>query len=288
MHCKGSGRADLQTKIPDAVCGDLDSVRADVLEYYVDKGMSISEDTDQYATDFTKCLRYLNKRKAKILKRRRAQNQRHSVQEVRSDNLDLFVFGGLGGRADQAFSQLHHLYSASENPELACGDIYLVTPESIIFLLHEGLNIIHTAMSRDQLGENVGIIPICRPSTISTEGLEWDVEGWRTEFGKQISTSNHIRSPIVKVHTSKPVLFTVEIAQEENIEDIEAQAKRHCHESVLDTTVERLTGVIEKVTGTLTKSSALANSIHKLSDAITRLEDQLATRNCQQIESTIA
>ena len=141
----------------------------------------------------------------------------------------------MGGRADQAFSQLHHLYLASEDPELACGDIYLITPESIIFLLHKGMNVVHTAMSHDQLGENIGIIPICRPSKISTWGLEWDVKGWQTEFGKQISTSNHIRSPIVKVHTSEPVLFTVEVAQrkeeiarEEVIrEGSEPQAKRH-------------------------------------------------------------
>ena len=191
-------------------------MRKDVLEYYVEKGTSVSEDPDQYATDFTKCLRYINKHKSAVLDKYRAQNQMSSVQLDRTGRLDVFVFGGLGGRADQAFSQLHHLYLAGQDPELACGDIYLVTPESVMFLLHRGMNVIHTPLSHGQLGENIGIIPICRPSTISTWGFEWDVKDWPTEFGKQISTSNHIRNSIVKVHTSEPVLFTVEIAQIEN------------------------------------------------------------------------
>lgn len=127
--------------------------------------------------------------------------------------MDVAVIGGLCGRADQAFSQLHHLFSASEDSSLLRGDIYLVTPESVIFVLEKGLNIVHTPLSSDLLAENVGIIPLGRPSVITTRGLEWDVTDWATAIGGQISTSNHIRSGTIEVETSERVLFTVELAQ---------------------------------------------------------------------------
>ena len=91
--------------------------------------------------------------------------------------------------------------------------MYLITPESIIFLLHKGLNKIHTPMGLYLLAENVGIIPIAKPSVITTQGFEWDVKDWSTEFGAQISTSNHIRNEFVQVETTERVLFTVELNQ---------------------------------------------------------------------------
>ena len=126
--------------------------------------------------------------------------------------LDIAIFGGLGGRADQAFSQLHHLYvSAHEGPTVSKGDLYLITPESIVFLLEEGLNKIQTPLDTGFFKENVGIIPVAKPSVITTRGLEWDVTDWPTEFGVQISTSNHIKSDIIEVETTERVLFTLEL-----------------------------------------------------------------------------
>ena len=125
----------------------------------------------------------------------------------------MIVLGGLGGRADQAFSQLHHLYTVSIDRTLdRIGQIYLVTPESIIFLLKMGFNRIETPIENGHITENVGIIPLGMPSTITTKGLEWDVTDWETSFGTQISTSNHIRAMHVEVMTTERVLFTVEIA----------------------------------------------------------------------------
>lgn len=116
------------------------------------------------------------------------------------------------------------------SPE-STGDIYLVSEESISFVLQRGKNIIHTpkarqrpqphqdAASRDEneekylLEENVGILPIAGPASITTSGLEWDVRDWRTEVGGQISTSNHIRAEVVSVETTEPVLFTAELAR---------------------------------------------------------------------------
>lgn len=129
--------------------------------------------------------------------------------------LDVVALGSLGGRVDQGLSQLHHLYMASEDASLHIRQILLLTPESITFLLHKGLNKIYTPHGRS-LAENVGILPIGRPAVISTKGLEWDVHDWKTEFGGQISTSNHVKSDVVEVETTERVVFTIELADSQN------------------------------------------------------------------------
>jgi thiamine pyrophosphokinase len=136
--------------------------------------------------------------------------------------------GGLGGRVDQAFSQIHHLYMMTREVagESAAGDLYLISEESITFILQSGRHTIRTprtkrpGVSPEQaeeeyyfLEENVGIIPLSGPARITTRGFEWDVENWLTEIGGQISTSNHIRADEVTVDTGVPVLFTLELAQ---------------------------------------------------------------------------
>lgn len=127
--------------------------------------------------------------------------------------LHIAIFGGLGGRADQAFSQLHHLYTVANEPYVQyAGDVYLITTESMIFLLEKGVNKILAPVRPGFFTENVGIIPIGKPSVITTRGLEWDLTGWHTEFGKEISTSNHIKIGVIEVETTERVLLTLEFA----------------------------------------------------------------------------
>lgn len=233
--------------------------------------MAIVEDPDQYSTDFTKCLKYLNAHVAEIIA---SPRQQKAVSTAKQDNvagnsapsqptqnstLEIVILGGLGGRVDQAFSQIHHLYMMTQNQRelreaneanaenqsnqpAAGGNLYLVSEESITFILQRGNNIIRTPATKradvesesleSQAGEseisrkrkhhqeqeyffeeNIGIIPISAPASITTRGFEWDVQDWHTEIGGQISTSNHIRADTVEVETSVPVLFTVELAE---------------------------------------------------------------------------
>ncbi|MCJ1431620.1 hypothetical protein MMC27_000975 [Xylographa pallens] len=210
-------------QIPHAVCGDMDSVHPDVLDHYSNLGTKVYKDPDQYSTDLTKCLRHLSSPEWKQYTFRHwdryqtldKQDKEDEVSKQSSvsldETLDVLVVGSLGGRADQAFSLIHHLYAVDEDPQIQCGDVYLLMPESVIFLLQKGINRIHTPVAKSQLGENVGIIPVAKPAVISTQGLEWDVQEWRTEFGKQVSTSNHVRSENVEVTTTERVLFTVDL-----------------------------------------------------------------------------
>lgn len=200
------------------ICGDLDSLLPEVEEHYRTLGALIIKEEEQDSTDFTKCLRHIDRLASGLLKDSSRINP-----TLLTERLDVAVFGGLGGRADQAFSQLHNLYAASRDIWPGqLGDLYLVTMESIVFCLQRGHNTIYTpvrsripgSVGSGLLGESVGIIPVAQPSVISTTGLEWDVKSWPTEFGKQISTSNHIKSDIVSVQTTERVLFTVEITKE--------------------------------------------------------------------------
>ncbi|KAK4695768.1 thiamine pyrophosphokinase, partial [Lecanoromycetidae sp. Uapishka_2] len=190
----------------NVICGDLDSIRPEVRAYYEDKDFQIIHDPDQYATDMTKTLKWIRGRSGQIS---------DMDQPEKSPNrlLHIAIFGGLGGRADQAFSQLHHLYRVALEPPIQyAGDLYLITTDGVIFLLERGMNKIYSPVGPGFFTENVGIIPIGKPSIITTRGLEWDVEDWHTEFGRDISTSNHIRAAVIEVETTERVLFTMEFA----------------------------------------------------------------------------
>lgn len=183
------------------ICGDMDSIRPEVSQYYEAKGVNIVKQVDQYSTDITKCMFHSRDR---IFTH---------VDHDENSQIDIAIFGGLGGRADQAFSQLHHLYAIPNQSAIQWkGDIYLITPESLMFVLEKGLNRIHAPVGSHSFTENVGIIPIARPAHITTRGLEWDVTDWYTEFGGQISTSNHIKAGVVEIECTERVLFTLEYA----------------------------------------------------------------------------
>ena len=194
----------------DVICGDLDSIRPDVRKYFADRGVKILLDADQYSTDMMKCLKYIREKFRTSNDSEGEDNGPNSASQ--NAHLDIAIFGGLGGRADQAFSQLHHLYVCTHGePTVSKGDLYLITSESVIFLSEKGLNKIQTPLDPGFFRENVGIIPVARPAVITTRGLEWDVTNWPTEFGTQISTSNHIKSEIIEVETTERVLFTLEL-----------------------------------------------------------------------------
>lgn len=180
--------------------GDLDSLNPTIRQHYEKLNVPIDEDPDQYSTDFTKCLKYLNSHAAEIIASSpRSQQQQKSTTETRrqQQTLEIVILGGLGGRVDQAFSQIHHLYmmtqtqrelreskkatttsqsdsgshiqndsdkfkkklgSDSDSDSAAGGNLYLVSEESITFVLQKGQNIIHTpATNRPLQGQGDGV-----------------------------------------------------------------------------------------------------------------------------------
>jgi thiamine pyrophosphokinase len=140
----------------------------------------------------------------------------------------IVCMGGLGGRVDQGLSQVHHLYLFQKSPTYADGRMYLVSGDSLSFVLkggrrhrirvrEPGLEVAGAfrRVSADLFAKHVGIIPVGEPAVISTRGLEWDVQDWSTAFGDRISTSNHVlpETEVVEVQTNKDVLFTIALKQ---------------------------------------------------------------------------
>ena len=174
-------------------------------------------DPDQYSTDLTKSLKLLHNA---------SHSQTPSAPAAPTESArNTVIFTSLSGRADHAFSALHTLHQAAADPALDCGNLYLFTSSSIIFLLEKGTNIIKTPffspLSTDSypllspITENVGTVPIGCPAVVTLRGFEWDVTDWETSFGTQVSTSNCIRKDEVVVETTERVVFTMELRRRE-------------------------------------------------------------------------
>ncbi|KAI1775883.1 thiamine pyrophosphokinase [Hypoxylon cercidicola] len=187
----------------DTIIGDLDSLSDEARTFFSSGSAkcTIIHDPDQYSTDFTKAVRFVRR-------------------SLPGENI--MCLGGLGGRVDQGLSQLHHLYLFQTSPTYADGKMFFLSGESLSFLLKTGKHRIHVRepdttaygkirVSPDPFAKYVGIIPIKEPSVITTKGLEWDVKDWPTEFGGQMSTSNHVlpETDVIEVETTKDVIFTI-------------------------------------------------------------------------------
>lgn len=202
----------------DTIIGDLDSLRPEVMQYWNNASCEIIHDRDQYSTDFTKAVKYMQTfaipRDAELTPSK-STSPNAAVRSVTdaSTARDIVCFGGLGGRVDQGMSTLHHLYTFQQARGYPTGRIFLVSDESLTFLLQAGR---HRIRVRDGaatlgLGRHIGILPLKEPAVLTTDGLEWDVANWRTEFGGQLSTSNHVREDWVTIETSGDVLFTIDL-----------------------------------------------------------------------------
>jgi thiamine pyrophosphokinase len=177
--------------LPTTIHGDLDSLSAHTRACYAKLGVEISQDPDQYSTDFGKGI-------SKVL-------------TAKPDLRDLLVLGSLSGRVDQGIGLLHELFREQKyrHPEVR---FWLFSEASVSVVLSPGTTVLHLPVGEGLITRNVGILPVYGRAVISTRGLEWDVEGWETEMGGQVSSSNHVVEEWVEVRTDREVLFTVERA----------------------------------------------------------------------------
>ncbi len=173
----------------------MDSLLPEVKTHYENMGTKIHIDQDQNSTDLDKCLKYLT-----------LQASPHS--DIRP-GVNIAVFGGLGGRADQALSLLHQLYKFAEDESRILGDFYLITPDSILFVLEKGRNIIPTPVGPGRFNEYIGIVPLGRSSVVTSKGLRYEMTDLKLEIGVLVSTSNSIVSPVVEVQTTERVICSI-------------------------------------------------------------------------------
>lgn len=178
--------------IPHTICGDLDSVRSEVLEYYEHKGTHVLRCDDQDSTDFTKVVK-------EVLSLR---------QRGLANFSSIYAMNASGGRFDQT---LGNIQTAMLLDQDLCGTpLYLVSEDSIAFLLKPSQSSI-AVDTRLEKGY-CGLVPFGEPcNSCTTTGLQWNLSGQSMRFGQLVSTNNLLAPghSLVHVSTSSPLLWTM-------------------------------------------------------------------------------
>lgn len=184
---------DLHDKyLPHTICGDLDSARPEVLQYFKESGTRVVKITEQDSTDFSKAVR-------EVLDLRRKKIANFS---------SIYAANALGGRLDQMLGNLHTLMELEE--ELCGLPLYLLSEDSVAVMLRAGESSI--AVDTGLETGHCGLLPLGEPCTsCTTTGLQWNLTNQAMRFGGLVSTSNLLAPdyPPVHVTTSSPLLWTM-------------------------------------------------------------------------------
>ncbi|ESW35093.1 hypothetical protein PHAVU_001G206100 [Phaseolus vulgaris] len=175
---------------PDAIKGDMDSIRTEVLDFYAKLGTKIIDEShDQDTTDLHKCVTYM----------------RDLTPKVDGSEQCILVAGALGGRFDHEIGNINVLCRFSNTR------IILLSDDCLIHLLPK--NRYHKIYIQSSVeGPHCGLIPIGMPSGSSTTtGLKWDLKDTAMRFGGLISTSNVVKGEIVTVQSDSDLLWTISI-----------------------------------------------------------------------------
>ncbi|KAI3961205.1 hypothetical protein MKX01_035791 [Papaver californicum] len=175
---------------PDVIKGDMDSIRAEVKDFYANLGSQIvDESQDQDTTDLHKCISFIQ----------------DAIPNVDKSDLCILVAGALGGRFDHEIGNINVLCKFSDIR------IVLMSDDCLIQLLprnhrHE-INILSSLE-----GPHCGLIPIATASAkATTSGLQWDLDDTEMKFGGLISTSNIVREEKITVQSDSDLLWTISI-----------------------------------------------------------------------------
>ncbi|KAA8495924.1 Thiamine pyrophosphokinase 3 [Porphyridium purpureum] len=196
--CSDDQNARRHAYVPSYIVGDLDSLRPEVLSYYSCRGTQIQEDRDQHSNDLMKGIRLA------------VQQLRHTSQETSLPDADekslpaMVLLGCDGGRFDHVLAALSEMHSL-EYP----GTLYMLSSSSWTTVLTPGMHQIELDLSCE--GATCGLIPLAGAcESVTTSGLQWNLNGHRLELGKFVSTSNRALESTVHVETSGFLVWTVE------------------------------------------------------------------------------
>lgn len=180
--------------VPDAIVGDLDSVRLDVRRFYLERGVRVEKMDDQEHNDLDKSI---------------GEIQRLWHSETVETTPLVSIVGAFGGRLDQEMATFDAVYRWADRwPGVA---FRMYTDHNAATLLTP--NVRHFIRFRPDLeGPSCGLVPIGhKVDKVTTTGLKWNLSGDPLEFGKLISTSNQLddeNDGIVSVSTSDPIIWT--------------------------------------------------------------------------------
>ncbi|OJZ91239.1 hypothetical protein ASPFODRAFT_41647 [Aspergillus luchuensis CBS 106.47] len=180
----------------DAIVGDLDSLHVEVKQYFTTLAnpAKVIHYPDQNLYDLDKAVNWVR------------SNYAHDI--------DIVILGDLGGRVDHGLRQVHYLYLFQPGPAYTNGRVFLVTSQGLLILLKPGHHKIWVQKGDGNAKKRtVGLIPIGKPSLITTNGLEQDVKNLVISMEEKI-----IRGPVLQgtstldIETSDTILLTMDIS----------------------------------------------------------------------------
>ena len=130
--------------VPHYICGDLDSLRSEIGEFYKNNGTKIIRLHNQNYTDFHKTLKFsINCLKKSQFDEELFENVDHFQDlDLKRVNFNrVYIFCNLSGRVDHSIANLSTLYqiNASSDADTTL-NTYIISEESITFLLNCGIN----------------------------------------------------------------------------------------------------------------------------------------------------
>jgi len=157
----------------------------------------VVETKDQDRTDFTKNLMELS--------------NLMSVGELTRPEV-ILAFVENTGRFDHIMANIQTLFLAEEIPEVKDIPVYLVSSQSVTWLLAPGQHTIRLG-KRDLSGSHCGLIPMAGDARVWSSGLQWNLcEDSVLQFGGLVSTSNAFEPGCeeVRIRTDRPIIFTMD------------------------------------------------------------------------------
>ncbi|KAG5668014.1 hypothetical protein PVAND_015971 [Polypedilum vanderplanki] len=176
---------------PNLITGDLDSCHAETLTYF--KDVKIIQSNDQNENDFSKSLRALE-------------------PLCKEFNLNqVVVVTDNSGRLDQIMSNINTLYKNHLKLKEHIRPAYMLTSTELSWLLPKGKSEIHIPECAKK--QKCALMPVGRPTVVSTEGLKWNLKKDEMKFGGLVSTSNKIdkQTDVVKIESDFPILWSMGI-----------------------------------------------------------------------------
>ncbi|GMF23087.1 unnamed protein product [Phytophthora lilii] len=184
---------------PQFIKGDLDSLRADVRDFFEAKGTTVLQDPDQNTNDLDKCLQLIYQ-----------QQEQHCKTQNTDERFSVMVFGAMGGRFDQEMQSINALFRWNGKFQ----QMVLMSDETTARLLvPDARHVIKPNFHFET--RTCGLIPVAGTcKEVTTAGLKWNLSpGMETGFGGLISSSNHVDDACeqVEVAASHPLIWTTEL-----------------------------------------------------------------------------
>jgi len=184
--------------VPNLICGDLDSIQPNILQYYQQLGCKVERNPDQDCNDLEKSLSAVA-----------------AAQDSSMHKCNVCVYGAFDGRFDQTMASIQSLYKFQNQFD----SITLYNEHTTAKLL-QGDGILNTIRIRSkEEGPACGLLPIgSKCDWVYTSGLVWNLNGEAMEFGGLVSTSNQLsiqedeeEDVVVTVRSSHPLIWTTEL-----------------------------------------------------------------------------